>query len=49
MLGASTKATFVSYALIGAASAPVNKFAGGFVALLFAIACAIAFGLGSRR
>lgn len=43
--------TLISYAVIGSASAPVQKLAGSGVAVLFAIACVIAFGVGatSRR
>jgi hypothetical protein len=46
---ASATTTFISYALIGSAAAPVQKFAGSAVALLFAVACVIAFGVGTRR
>ncbi|MFT3692077.1 MAG: hypothetical protein QM831_02970 [Kofleriaceae bacterium] len=42
---ASTKKTLIQYALIGAASAPVQKFAGSAVAALFVVACVIAFGV----
>jgi hypothetical protein len=45
---ASAKTTFISYALIGSAAAPVQKFAGSAIALLFAVACVIVFG-ASRR
>ena len=46
---ASTTTTFISYALIGSAAAPVQKFAGSAIALLFAVACVIAFGVGTAR
>jgi hypothetical protein len=45
---ASTKTTFISYALIGSAAAPVQKFAGSTIALLFAVACVVAFGVARR-
>jgi len=41
--------TFISYALIGSASAPVQKFAGSGIAVLFALACVLAFGVGASR
>jgi hypothetical protein len=46
---ASAKTTFISYALIGSAAAPVQKFAGSAIALLFAVACVIVFGVGASR
>ncbi len=46
---ASTKTTLISYALIGSAAAPVEKFAGFAIALLFAVACVVAFGVGTAR